>query len=64
MVHAGLATRDIRLGPSLWALTGAAPPGSDTWAWQAEQDDVPPTPLDEPVPVPAQKTPEPELTLF
>ena len=65
-LHAGLAQRDIRLGPSLWALTGSAPPGNDSWAWLAEQDDVPvppitaaaPTPVSEPVAV------EPELTLF
>lgn len=65
-LHAGLATRDIRLGPSLWALTGAAPPGSESWASIAEQDDVPPARLVEPVVVPAQKAlePEPELTLF
>ena len=65
-LHAGLAERDIRLGPSLWALTGAPPPGSDSYAWLAEQDDVPLPPLEAPVAVPAQKAPEPkpELTLF
>jgi DNA polymerase-1 len=55
-LHAGRGTRDIRLGPSLWALTGSPPPGSDTWAWQAEQEDVP-APL--PAAVPARRAPEP-----
>ncbi|MBC7638474.1 MAG: hypothetical protein H7231_01695, partial [Rhodoferax sp.] len=32
----------IRLGPSLWALVGGAPPGGDGWGWQAEQHDLPP----------------------
>lgn len=66
-LHAALATRDIRLGPSLWALTGAAPPGSDSWGWLAEQDDVAPPPPAAPpstVPVQAAPEPEPELTLF
>jgi DNA polymerase-1 len=69
-LHAGLAERDIRLGPSLWALTGSAPPGSDSWAWLAEQDDVPAplpgaalTPERVAPPVVAPE-PEPELTLF
>ena len=35
------AGRDIRLGPSLWALTGSPPPGEDTWARIAEQEDLP-----------------------
>ncbi len=40
-LHAGLGERDIRLGPSLWALTGSAPPGTPTWERLAELDDVP-----------------------
>jgi 5'-3' exonuclease len=32
VLQAALATRDIRLGPSLWALTGAAPP-----SWYGER---------------------------
>lgn len=43
-VHAGLAGRDIRLGPSLWALTGGSPPGGDRFGWFAEQDDPPARP--------------------
>lgn len=68
-LHAGLAERDIRLGPSLWALTGSAPPGSDTWSWQAEQDDVllpsapAPRPLVEKVVV-QPPVEEPQLSLF
>lgn len=41
-VHRGLGARDIRLGPSLWALVGGAPPGGDAWGWQAAQQDLPP----------------------
>jgi 5'-3' exonuclease len=64
-LHAGLATRDIRLGPSLWALTGAPPPGSDWTSWQAEQHDLPDV-VAAPAPVAAQQVtePEPQLTLF
>jgi 5'-3' exonuclease len=64
-LHAGLAQRDIRLGPSLWALTGSPPPGTDTWGWLAEQDDLP-LPAAAPAPPPAAPAPapEPELTLF
>lgn len=47
-VHAALASRQIRLGPSLWALTGAAPPAQDRYAWYADQyadrRDLPPEP--------------------
>jgi DNA polymerase-1 len=65
VLHAGLALRDIRLGPSLWALTGSAPPGSDAWGWLAEQDDVPVAASSAPaVPAQAAVVEEPELTLF
>ncbi|GAB3591740.1 hypothetical protein GCM10027446_10640 [Angustibacter peucedani] len=37
----GLLQRDIRLGPSLWALTGAAPPGAASWDRLAELEDLP-----------------------
>jgi len=40
-VQSALGRRDIHLGPSLWALVGGAPPGGDSWAWQAEQHDLP-----------------------
>lgn len=40
-LHSGLGQRDIRLGPSLWALTGGAPPGGASWGWVAEQHDLP-----------------------
>lgn len=68
-LHAGLATRDVRLGPSLWALTGGAPPGSDWSSWQAEQHDLPAvvpaaTPTGIPEPVAPQPVDEPQLTLF
>ena len=43
-VQSVLRERDIHLGPSLWALTGSAPPGADRWASMAEQDDVAPVP--------------------
>lgn len=43
-VQSALRERDIHLGPSLWALTGSAPPGADRWASMAEQDDVAPVP--------------------
>ena len=39
-IQSALRERDIHLGPSLWALTGSAPPGADRWASLAEQDDV------------------------
>ncbi len=54
-LHAGLGERDIRLGPSLWALTGAAPPGGNAWGWIAEQDDLPPHASEASVPVPAAR---------
>ena len=41
-IQAALGLHDIRLGPSLWALVGGAPPGGDGWGWQAEQHDLPP----------------------
>jgi DNA polymerase-1 len=52
-IQSVLRERDIHLGPSLWALTGSAPPGTDRWAALAEQDDVrAPDPLVEAVPAP------------
>lgn len=36
-----LRQRDIRLGPSLWALTGAPPPGTSSWDRLAELEDLP-----------------------
>lgn len=39
-IQSVLRERDIHLGPSLWALTGSAPPGTDRWAALAEQADV------------------------
>ncbi len=39
-IQSALRERDIHLGPSLWALTGSAPPGADRWSALAEQDDV------------------------
>jgi 5'-3' exonuclease len=45
-LQAGLRERDIRLGPSLWALTGAAPPGEAAWDRAAEQRDLPGPELD------------------
>ncbi len=57
-VHAALSSRDIRLGPSLWALTGGTPPAQDRYAWYADQyadrqdppdlPDLPLTELDKP----------------
>jgi len=44
-LHNGLGERDIRLGPSLWALTGGSPPGGGRYAWFAEQEDVSQTDL-------------------
>ena len=41
-MQTALLERDIRLGPSLWALTGSAPPGEDSWARIAEQEDIAP----------------------
>jgi DNA polymerase-1 len=55
-MQTALLERDIRLGPSLWALTGSPPPGEDTWARIAEQQDVAP-----PV-APAAASPEPAQT--
>ena len=43
-MQTALLERDIRLGPSLWALTGSPPPGEDTWARIAEQQDMPAAP--------------------
>ena len=43
-IQSALGVRDIRLGPSLWALVGGAPPGGDGWGWAAEQHDLPPVP--------------------
>jgi DNA polymerase-1 len=67
-MQTALLERDIRLGPSLWALTGSAPPGEDSWARIAEQEDVaPPTPAS-PAPVPtvaAEPAPQDDqLSLF
>lgn len=36
-VREALSSRGIRLGPSLWALTGASPPPDDRYAWFADQ---------------------------
>lgn len=47
-VHAALSSRDIRLGPSLWALTGATPPAQDRYAWYADQYASRPAPPPEP----------------
>ena len=53
-LQAGLGARDIRLGPSLWALVGGVPPGGPPWDWAAEQHDLPPRwPLEHSVPVAA-----------
>lgn len=41
-LQAPLLARDIRLGPSLWALTGSPPPGENLWDRVAEQRDLPP----------------------
>lgn len=54
-LQAGLRERDIHLGPSLWALTGSAPPGGDAWGWVAEQHDLPPQVLTAAVTVPAAR---------
>ncbi|WP_426563981.1 5'-3' exonuclease [Angustibacter sp. McL0619] len=66
-LQAGLLERDIRLGPSLWALTGSPPPGQDTWARIAEQEDLPAAPAAEvpaaPVPV-ASVAEDDQLSLF
>lgn len=40
-LQAALGRRDIRLGPSLWALTGGAPSGGDRYSWLADQDVLP-----------------------
>jgi len=51
-IQGALRERDIHLGPSLWALTGSAPPGTDRWAALAEQADVGPEPVLGPVAAP------------
>jgi 5'-3' exonuclease len=74
-LQAGLRKRDIRLGPSLWALTGGAAPGEASWDWVAEAQDLPvaqdpgPTgPFGDPVdqqPGPdARPEPDAQLSLF
>lgn len=65
-MQSALGARDIRLGPSLWALVGGAPPGGESWGWRAEQHDLPApvVPSGAPVPV-AVALPEPaQLSLF
>jgi DNA polymerase-1 len=56
-LQSALRSRDIRLGASLWALTGAAAPGEDGWARVAEQEDLPGSAA--PPAVPAGPTPVP-----
>jgi DNA polymerase-1 len=65
-MQSALLERDIRLGPSLWALTGSAPPGEDTWAWIAEQQDVAPPPVAPPTvaPVVQPVAEDDQLSLF
>ena len=64
-LHAGLGARDIRLGPSLWALVGGVPPGAPQWDWAAEQHDLPPRwPLEHPAAPLAIDQESPQLTLF
>jgi 5'-3' exonuclease len=69
--QAALAARDIRLGASLWALTGGAPPTGDRYAWYAEQHPgsapqpaAAPHPPARPATEPTEPTEEAQLSLF
>lgn len=68
-----LRRRDIRLGPSLWALTGAPPPGTSSWDRIAEFEDLPhsyqhgrrvPRPAAAPAPAPTSTPTDDQLSLF
>jgi 5'-3' exonuclease len=64
-LQAGLRERDIRLGPSLWALTGSPPPGEAAWDWVAEAEDLPAAePAADPESQPAAAEPDAQLSLF
>ncbi len=62
-----LRQRDIRLGPSLWALTGAAAPGTSSWDRIAELEDLPhtyPVAARVPRPAAARQPADGQLSLF